>query len=379
MTVGHIPGAFKRRIQTSLRGAVGALSQHLLAARGGKQRPVCCGRNAPKGSKDARPAARPTLVNPAFTTALLLADPASPTGNNAASGRPDRIVRSGQCLPGTWRRSRRHLGVRALPGPPAGPSGHAVQPGQRPGAGGPGRQGRRDADPVPAPRAGIRRRAHQPGQYPDARRDARPGPHVCREWCAAHARLARCSALSRRHPAPRGRLCRGGRGLPDGAAPRAWAWRRAQQPWQHIAGHGAPGRGARGTRPRDRRRPRRRPDHAAFRFHRAMALLEAGAFAAGWSDYEWRWRRPGHPCTLRLGAVAGRGAGGAHDPAASRAGTGRYPAIRALRATGGRARRPCDPASPAFPRPSAARAAGRDQGRRAWRRSAAVRLPLSRC
>ena len=40
--------------------------------------------------------------------------------------------------------------------------------------------------------------------------------------------------------------------------------------------------------------PEDSPDHAAFRFHRAMALLEAGAFAPGWSDYEWRWRRPGH-------------------------------------------------------------------------------------
>ncbi len=37
------------------------------------------------------------------------------------------------------------------------------------------------------------------------------------------------------------------------------------------------------------------PDHAVFRFHRATTLLAAGAFAEGWSEYEWRWRRPGHP------------------------------------------------------------------------------------
>jgi Flp pilus assembly protein TadD len=35
------------------------------------------------------------------------------------------------------------------------------------------------------------------------------------------------------------------------------------------------------------------PGHAAFRFHRATALLASGAFAQGWSEYEWRWRRAG--------------------------------------------------------------------------------------
>lgn len=41
--------------------------------------------------------------------------------------------------------------------------------------------------------------------------------------------------------------------------------------------------------------PAHGPDHAVFRFHRATTLLAAGAFAEGWPEYEWRWRRPGHP------------------------------------------------------------------------------------
>ncbi len=40
--------------------------------------------------------------------------------------------------------------------------------------------------------------------------------------------------------------------------------------------------------------PENTPDHATFRFHRATTLLAAGAFAEGWAEYEWRWRRPGH-------------------------------------------------------------------------------------
>jgi hypothetical protein len=36
-------------------------------------------------------------------------------------------------------------------------------------------------------------------------------------------------------------------------------------------------------------------DHATVRFHRATTLLAAGEFAEGWPEYEWRWRRPGHP------------------------------------------------------------------------------------
>jgi tetratricopeptide (TPR) repeat protein len=41
--------------------------------------------------------------------------------------------------------------------------------------------------------------------------------------------------------------------------------------------------------------PENGPDHAVFRFHRATTLLASGAFAPGWSEYEWRWRRPGAP------------------------------------------------------------------------------------
>ena len=46
-------------------------------------------------------------------------------------------------------------------------------------------------------------------------------------------------------------------------------------------------------------------DHAIFRLHRAMTLLEAGTFAQGWAEYEWRWRRPGHP--PRFAAAPWRG------------------------------------------------------------------------
>jgi Flp pilus assembly protein TadD len=51
--------------------------------------------------------------------------------------------------------------------------------------------------------------------------------------------------------------------------------------------------------------PENGPDHAQFRFHRATTLLASGAFAEGWSDYEWRWRRPGH--TPRFATPAWRG------------------------------------------------------------------------
>jgi Tfp pilus assembly protein PilF len=41
--------------------------------------------------------------------------------------------------------------------------------------------------------------------------------------------------------------------------------------------------------------PETDPHHATARFHRATTLLAAGTFAEGWAEYEWRWRRPGHP------------------------------------------------------------------------------------
>lgn len=57
--------------------------------------------------------------------------------------------------------------------------------------------------------------------------------------------------------------------------------------------------------------PGNTPDHARVRFHRATTLLASGAFAEGWSEYEWRWRRPGHnprfaPPPWRGEALAGR-------------------------------------------------------------------------
>ena len=39
--------------------------------------------------------------------------------------------------------------------------------------------------------------------------------------------------------------------------------------------------------------PGKNPDHAVFRFQRATTLLASGAFARGWSEDQWRWRRPG--------------------------------------------------------------------------------------
>jgi Flp pilus assembly protein TadD len=51
--------------------------------------------------------------------------------------------------------------------------------------------------------------------------------------------------------------------------------------------------------------PENSPDHAVFRFHRATTLLAAGAFEAGWADYEWRWRRPG--CSPRFATPPWRG------------------------------------------------------------------------
>ena len=37
------------------------------------------------------------------------------------------------------------------------------------------------------------------------------------------------------------------------------------------------------------------PDDATLRFNRALTLLAAGHYTEGWREYEWRWRRPGHP------------------------------------------------------------------------------------
>jgi len=36
------------------------------------------------------------------------------------------------------------------------------------------------------------------------------------------------------------------------------------------------------------------PADATCRFNRAVSLLTSGAYAEGWAEYEWRWRRPGH-------------------------------------------------------------------------------------